>query len=86
MMSYNSVTFIGNVGRDPEMRSTDEGTLVVNFSLAVDTYWPIRPADEIYNASSVEPLGLRSQRRYPLQKNCFLPLSFISVSSQDQLR
>ncbi len=38
MMSYNSVTFIGNVGRDPEMRSTDEGTPVVNFSLAVDTY------------------------------------------------
>ncbi len=30
---------------------------------------------------SVEPLRLRSQRRYLVQKNCFLHLSFISASS-----
>src|SRR5947209_15916225 len=35
---------------------------------------------------SVEPLRLRSQRRYLPQKNCFLPLSFIPAPSQDQLR
>jgi len=35
---------------------------------------------------SVEPLRLRSQKRYLLQKHCFLPLSFLSASSQDQFR
>jgi len=38
MMSFKSVTFVGNVGRGPEIRSTNEGTLVINFPLAVDMY------------------------------------------------
>ncbi len=37
-MSFKSVTFVGNVGRGPEIRSTNEGTLVINFPLAVDMY------------------------------------------------
>lgn len=32
----NSCTFIGNLGRDPEIRSAQSGTSVANFSLAVD--------------------------------------------------
>lgn len=32
--SVNKVILLGNVGKDPEMRSTGGGTLVANFSLA----------------------------------------------------
>lgn len=34
--SQNLCQFVGNVGRDPEMRYTASGTAVVNLSLAVD--------------------------------------------------
>ena len=34
MASVNSVTLIGNLGRDPEVRKTPSGSTVVSFSLA----------------------------------------------------
>ena len=33
---YHSITLAGNLGRDPEMRYTQEGKPVTNFSMAVD--------------------------------------------------
>ena len=35
-MSVNSVTLSGNIGRDPEIRATQNGTSVLSFSLAVN--------------------------------------------------
>ena len=35
-MSYQSITIVGNVGRDPEMRYTPTGKAVTNFSVAVN--------------------------------------------------
>ena len=45
MASFNNCTFSGNVGRDPEARYLDDGKIIVNFSIAVesrrggDTLW-----------------------------------------------
>lgn len=36
---YNSITALGRLGSDPEMRYTDKGTAVTNFSLATDIGW-----------------------------------------------
>ncbi len=36
MASYNQVTLMGNLTRDPEKRYTDSGTCVVSLSLAVN--------------------------------------------------
>jgi len=33
---YHKITIIGNLGRDPEMRYTQDGTPVTNFSVATD--------------------------------------------------
>lgn len=33
---YNKCTFVGNVGRDPDLRYTDEGNAWVRFSIAVN--------------------------------------------------
>lgn len=33
--SVNSCTFLGNVGKEPEVKSTGGGTMVANFSLAL---------------------------------------------------
>ncbi len=36
MASLNSVTLLGNLTRDPERRSTPQGTTVATFGLAVN--------------------------------------------------
>jgi single-strand DNA-binding protein len=38
-MYLNKATIIGNLVRDPELRSLPNGTKVVNFSLATNRYW-----------------------------------------------
>lgn len=35
-MTYQSVILMGNLGKDPEMKYTQDGTPVTNFSLAID--------------------------------------------------
>lgn len=37
--SLNKVTLIGNVGRDPEIRSTGDGREIASFSLATSESW-----------------------------------------------
>jgi single-strand DNA-binding protein len=35
----NKVILIGNLGNDPEVRYTQDGSMVVNFNLATTEYW-----------------------------------------------
>jgi single-strand DNA-binding protein len=37
--SVNKVILIGNVGRDPEVRTTQDGTKIVNFTIATSEHW-----------------------------------------------
>ncbi|MBW1685814.1 MAG: single-stranded DNA-binding protein [Deltaproteobacteria bacterium] len=39
MASVNRVTLIGNLGRDPELRYTQSGQAVTNFSIATNEKW-----------------------------------------------
>lgn len=38
-MSLNKCTLIGRVGKDPEIRSTQDGREIANFSLATTDHW-----------------------------------------------
>jgi single-strand DNA-binding protein len=38
-MSYQQITILGNLGRDPEMRYTQSGTPVTSFSVATSQRW-----------------------------------------------
>ncbi|MGC2521878.1 MAG: single-stranded DNA-binding protein, partial [Stellaceae bacterium] len=44
--SLNKVTLIGNLGRDPEMRSTQDGTRIANFTVATSDTWRDRNSGE----------------------------------------
>ena len=37
--SLNKVTLIGNLGRDPEIRTTNDGREIANFSIATSESW-----------------------------------------------
>lgn len=38
-MSYQKMILVGNLGKDPEMRYTRDGTAVTSFSMAVNRKW-----------------------------------------------
>ncbi len=44
--SVNKVILIGNLGRDPEIRSTQDGTKIVNLNLATSERWKDRNTGE----------------------------------------
>lgn len=44
--SVNKVILIGNVGKDPEVRSGQDGSKIVNFSLATSETWNDRASGE----------------------------------------
>ena len=41
-MSYQKVIIVGNLGRDPELRYTPDGTAVTSFSVATNRRWTNR--------------------------------------------
>jgi single-strand DNA-binding protein len=44
--SVNKVILVGNLGRDPEMRSTQDGTRIANFTIATSESWRDRVSGE----------------------------------------
>jgi len=44
--SLNKITIIGNVGADPEVRETDGGRVVANFSVATTAQWKDAKGDK----------------------------------------
>lgn len=46
MPSFNSVTLVGNVTRDPELRNLSNGGQVADFGLAVNRRWKDRDSGE----------------------------------------
>ena len=46
MASVNKVILIGRLGKDPELKYTQGGTPVANFSLATDETWKDQSGDK----------------------------------------
>ena len=44
--SVNKVILVGNLGKDPEVRMTQDGAKIVNFSLATSEQWKDRETQE----------------------------------------
>ena len=44
--SVNKVILVGNLGRDPEVRSSQDGTKIVNLSIATSERWKDRMSGE----------------------------------------
>ena len=46
MASLNKVMLIGNLGRDPEIRYSQQGVAVVNFPIATSEFWTDKTSGE----------------------------------------
>lgn len=46
MASFNSVTLMGNLTRDPELRYTPQGTAVCDASLAINRNWTSKDGEK----------------------------------------
>ncbi|HSL61955.1 MAG TPA: single-stranded DNA-binding protein, partial [Desulfotignum sp.] len=46
MAGLNKVMLIGNLGRDPEIRYSQQGVAVVNFSIATSEQWTDKTSGE----------------------------------------
>lgn len=49
MASLNRVILIGNLTRDPELRSTPSGATVANFGIAVNRRWTNKQGERVEN-------------------------------------
>ena len=49
MASVNKVLLLGNLGRDPELRSTQKGNQALNFPMATTRRWKDRETDKIHD-------------------------------------
>ncbi len=59
MVSFNRVVLVGNLTRDPELRFTQNGVPVANFSIAVNRVHSKSEAVDFFNVSCWQELGER---------------------------
>jgi single stranded DNA-binding protein len=62
-MSFNKITIVGYLGRDPELRYTPQGTAVCNFSVATTEKRRNARGEKDSPMSRFAHCGLRSSRR-----------------------
>ena len=60
--SINKVILIGNLGRDPEVRFSQDGTKIVNFSVATSERWKDKQTGEPREKTEWHRVVLFNQR------------------------
>src|SRR5918912_796120 len=60
--SVNKVIIIGNLGRDPEIRNTQDGTKVANFTVATSERWRDRGSGEMQERTEWHRIVIFNER------------------------
>ncbi len=68
-MSINKVILVGNVGQDPEIRSTSDGREIANFSLATSESWKDKNSGEKKEKTEWHRVVIFSQGLVGIAKN-----------------
>lgn len=69
IMSINKVILVGNVGQDPEIRSTQDGREIANFSLATTDSWKDKNSGERKDKTEWHRVAVFSQGLVGIVKN-----------------
>ena len=86
MSSVNKCIFIGRVGRDPEVRTTQNGQKVVSFSLACSETWKDRQSGERKERTDWIPVVIWNERLADVAERFVRKGSQIMVEGSFQTR
>ena len=84
--SVNKVILVGNLGRDPEIRSTQDGTRVANLSLATSENWRDRNTGERRERTEWHRVVIFNERLAEVAEKYLQKGSKIYVEGQLQTR
>lgn len=85
-MSLNKVILIGNVGQDPEIRSTQDGREIASFSLATSESWKDKVTKEKKDKVEWHRIVVFSQGLIGIIKNYIKKGSKLYIEGQLQTR
>jgi single-strand DNA-binding protein len=85
-MSINKVILVGNLGQDPEIRSTQDGREIVSFSLATSESWKDKNTGEKKDKTEWHRIVIFSQGLVGIAKNYLKKGSKIYLEGSLQTR
>lgn len=85
-MSINKVILVGNVGQDPEIRSTQDGREIANFSLATSESWKDKSTGEKRDKTEWHRVVIFSQGLVSVVKNYVKKGAKLYIEGQLQTR
>ena len=85
-MSVNKVILVGNVGQDPEIRSTNDGKEIANFSIATTESWKDKITGERKDKTEWHRVVIFSQGLVGVVKNYVKKGSKLYIEGQLQTR
>ena len=84
--SVNKVILVGNLGRDPEVRSTQDGTKVANLSLATSESWKDKNSGERRERTEWHRVAIFNERLVDVAEKYLKKGSKIYIEGQLQTR
>ncbi|MBM5781946.1 MAG: single-stranded DNA-binding protein [Pelagibacterales bacterium] len=85
-MSINKVILVGNVGQDPEIRLTQDGREIANFSLATSESWKDKSTGEKRDKTEWHRVVIFSQGLVSVVKNYVKKGAKLYIEGQLQTR
>ena len=86
MSSVNKVILVGNLGRDPEIRSTQDGKKIANLSLATSETWKDRTTGERREKSEWHRVVIFNDRLSDVAEKYLAKGSKVYIEGQLQTR
>jgi single-strand DNA-binding protein len=85
-MSVNKVLLVGNLGKDPEIRTTKDGKEIANFSIATTESWKDKSTGERKNKTEWHKVSVFSQGLVGIIKNYVKKGTKVYIEGQLQTR
>lgn len=85
-MSINKVILVGNLGQDPEIRTTQDGREIANFSIATSESWKDKTTGEKKDKTEWHRIVVFSQGLVGIIKNYVKKGSKLYIEGQLQTR
>lgn len=84
--SVNKVILVGNLGRDPEIRSTQDGTRIANLSVATSETWRDRNSGERRERTEWHRVAIFNERLVDIVEKYLRKGSKVYIEGQLQTR